>query len=154
VKKIFALLVLVSYIFLLAPTIFAQEHWTEGPVWQISFYRTKQGHFDDYLKYLRTNYLPQAADRKKEALILDTKIFVKNPTSPSDWDVGIATLYPSYAKALDYSKEDDDKDKAISANHFKTDDEKKQQDTIAPRFEMRDFVGSDIVREVNLRPMT
>ena len=33
----------------------AQEHWTEGPVWAVSFYRTTPGHFDDYMKYLRTH---------------------------------------------------------------------------------------------------
>ena len=37
----------------------AQEHWTEGPVWSLQFYRTNPGHFDDYLKYIRQNYVPQ-----------------------------------------------------------------------------------------------
>lgn len=63
----------------------------------------------------------------------------------------ICTLYPSYGKVLDYSKEDDDKQKAISAKHFKTSDEDKQQQTTAKRFEMRDFVGTVYVREVKLR---
>ena len=153
VKRIISVIAFFSYVFLLTPAIFAQEHWTEGSVWQVTMYRTKQGHFDDYMKYLRTNYLPQAAERKKEGIILDTKIFVKNATNPTDWDVCIATLYSSYGKALDYSKDDEDKDKAIAAKHFKTDNEEKQQDMTESRFEMRDFVGAEFVREVNLRPM-
>ena len=32
----------------------AQEHWTEGPVWQCDAYRTSPGQFDAYLKYIRT----------------------------------------------------------------------------------------------------
>lgn len=44
----------------------AQEHWTEGPVWEVSFYRTTPGHFDDYMKYLRQNFLPQNAEGKKQ----------------------------------------------------------------------------------------
>ena len=152
-KRIVGLIAFFCYVLLLAPTVFAQEHWTEGPVWEVSFYRTKQGHFDDYMKYLRTHYLPQTAESKKQGLILDTKVFVKDPTSPNDWDVCIATLHSSYGKALDYSKEDEDKSDAIAAKHFKTEDEKKQDEQTTPRFEMRDFIGSQYVREVNLRPM-
>jgi hypothetical protein len=134
-------------------TALAQEHWTEGPVWEVSFYRTTPGHFDDYMKWLRTHYIVTSADAKKEGLILDTKVFVKDPTGPSDWDVCIATLYPSYAKALDYSKADEDKFKAIEAKHWKTPDEEKQRQMLAPRFETRTFLGTTYAREVSLRPL-
>ena len=56
---------------LAAPAAVAQEHFTEGPVWECSSYRTKQGHFDDYMKYLRQNYLPQAQESKKAGLTLE-----------------------------------------------------------------------------------
>jgi hypothetical protein len=46
----------------------AQEHWTEGPVWQIDYYRTKPGKFDDYLKYLRSSVMPQTAELKNQGL--------------------------------------------------------------------------------------
>ncbi len=29
----------------------AQEHWTEGPVWECSSYRTNPGQFDTYMKW-------------------------------------------------------------------------------------------------------
>jgi hypothetical protein len=131
----------------------AQEHWTEGPVWNITFYRTTPGHFDDYLKYLRAHYIPTTAESKKQGLILDTKVYVKQPRDPNDWDVAIATLYPSYGKALDYNAADDDKGKAIQSKHWKTTDEQKQQEMSSPRLALRTFVGSDIVREVTLKPM-
>jgi hypothetical protein len=131
----------------------AQEHWTEGPVWGCSAYRTKDGEFDNYMKYLRENYLPQSEESKREGLILDTKLFVQDPTTPTDWDVLICTLYPSYAKALDYSKDDDDKSKAIAAKHFKTKDEDKQRDATKKRFEMREYLGTTYPREVKLRPL-
>jgi hypothetical protein len=130
----------------------AQEHWTEGPVWQIQFYRTTPGHFDDYLKYIRQNYMPQSDEGKKAGLILDTKVFVKTPNGPQDWDIAFATLYKNMA-ALDYSAENDKKNKAIAEKHYKTADEDKQRDMIKPRFEWRTPVGSDLVREVTLKPM-
>lgn len=131
----------------------AQEHWTEGPVWGCSSYRTKQGQFDNYMEYLRGNYLPQSEESKKEGLVLDTKVFTQDLPDAQSWDVMICTLFPSYGKALDYSKEDDDKQKAIAEKHFKTSDEDKQAQSTAKRFEMRDFVGTVYVREVKLRPM-
>jgi hypothetical protein len=130
----------------------AQEHWTEGPVWQVSFYRTTPGHFDDYLKYLRKNFLPQNQESKKQGLILDQKIFVKDPTGPEDWDIAFATLYKNMA-ALDYNAENDRKGKAISEKHYKTADEEKQREMAKPRLDWRTFLGTQIVREVALKPL-
>jgi hypothetical protein len=136
-----------------AGTSLAQEHWTEGPVWNITFYRTTPGHFDDYMKYLRANFIGTTAEAKKQGLILDSKIYVKQARDANDWDVAIATLFPSYGKALDFNAADDAKSKAIQAQHWKTADRDKQQEMTAPRLGWRTFVGSDIVREVNLKPM-
>jgi hypothetical protein len=86
-----------------AGTLVDQEHWTEGPVWNITFYRANPGHSDDHMKYLPAHYILTTAESKKQGLILDSKIYVKQPHSPTDWDVAIATLYPSYGKALDAS---------------------------------------------------
>jgi hypothetical protein len=131
----------------------AQEHWTEGPVWQITMYRTTPGHFDDYLKYLRTHSLPTTAEAKKQGLLLDYKIFVKQPRNAQDWDIAIATLHSSYGKALDFNPENDAKAKAIQADHWKTKDQDKQRELTGPRLEWRTFVGSELTREVTLRPM-
>jgi hypothetical protein len=131
----------------------AQDHWTEGPVWTVSSYRTEPGKFDEYMKYVRANAVLVLADEKKQGLILDFKFFVKVPSNPGDWDVAIATLQPSFGKAMDFNQGDADKIKAIQAKHWKTTDEDKQRDMASSRLAMRKFVGTDIVREVNLRPM-
>jgi hypothetical protein len=137
----------------LAATGYAQEHYTEGPVWEVSHYRTTQGHFEDYMTFLRQNFLPSSEEAKKEGLILDFKVFVKDPNGDGDWDVAVAILYPSYGKALDYSKADEDKWKAIAAKQYKTDDEKKQSEMTEVRFTMREYLGTTYMREINLRPM-
>jgi hypothetical protein len=61
-------------------------------------------------------------------------------------------LLPSYGKALDYNAEDEAKEKAISAKISGTKDEAKQREMDAPRLKMRTLVGTNIVREVTLRP--
>ena len=149
--KLLCLAALVSC--LAAPVALAQEHFTEGPVWECSSYRTKQGHFDDYMKYLRQNFVPQGQESKKAGLIVDQKIYVKVPENPTDPDVLICTLYASFGKALDYNAGDDAKTKEIATKHFKTADEQKQRDMIANRFTFRDSLGTSYYREVNLKPM-
>lgn len=138
---------------LAAPVANAQEHFTEGPVWECSAYRTKQGHFDDYMKYLRQNFLPQGQEAKKAGLVLDQKIYTHVPEIPTDPDVLLCTLHASFAKALDYNATDDAKTKDIAAKHYKTPDEQKQRDIAARRFEFRDFLGTSYYREVTLKPL-
>jgi len=138
---------------LAVPAALAQEHYTEGPVWACTAIRTKEGHSDDYMKYLRQNYVPQGEEGKKAGLIVDQKIYVMVPASPTDPDVLLCRLYTSFGKALDYNAGDDAKAKEIAAKHFKTADEQKQRDLIANRYTFRDSLGTSYYREVNLKPM-
>ena len=131
----------------------AQEHYTEGPVWACTAIRTKEGHTDDYMKYLRQNYLPQGEEGKKAGLVVDQKIYVMVPASPTDPDVLLCRLFASFGKALDYNAGDDAKAKEIATKHFKTADEQKQRDMIANRFTFRDSLGTSYYREVTLKPM-
>jgi hypothetical protein len=131
----------------------AQEHWTEGPVWECSAYRTNPGQFDAYMKWLRTHALVTSGEAKKQGLILDNKIFVKTPSDPNDYDVLICNLHSSFARALDFSQEDEDKLDAITEAHWGTPSQDEQRNKSAPRLEMRKFIGVTFVREVNLRPM-
>lgn len=131
----------------------AQEHYTEGNVREVSFYRTKPGQFGEYMKYLRANFLPLSEESKKQGLIVDFKVMVKTPRDAGDWDVAIATIHKSYGEALDFNQGDEDKSKAIQAKHYKTTDEKKQMEMSARRFDMRTYLGTQYIREVNLRPM-
>ena len=131
----------------------AQEHWTEGPVWECGAYRTNPGMFDTYIKWIRAHSEPINAEAKKQGLILDSKTYVKAPADPNDWDVMFCTLYSSYGQALDYSKGDEDKLDKISAAHWATSDQDKQREQAAPRLDMRRFLGITYAREVTLRPM-
>jgi hypothetical protein len=135
-----------------APVV-AQEHWSEGPVWECSAYRTNPGQFDTYMKWLRTHALVTSGEAKKQGLILDNKVFVKTPSDPNDYDVLICNLHASFAKALDFSQEDEDKSDAITAAHWGTPSQDEQLNKSAPRLEMRKFIGVTFVREVNLRPI-
>lgn len=138
---------------LASSSVWAQEHWTEGPVWGCAAYRTKEGKFTEYMKYLREHYLVTSAESKKQGLILDTRLFVQQPSRPDDWDVAICTLHASYGKAMDYDADAEKKADAIQAAHWKTASSEEQQKLSAKRFEMRNFLGISYSREVALKPL-
>ena len=151
-SRIFGLLAACA---LLAPALSqAQDQWVEGPVWECSSYRTAPGMFDTYIKWIRSHSEPINAEAKKQGLILDYKTFLHTPRDQNDYDVLFCTLYPSFAKALDYNKGDDDKFRAISAAHWATPDNDKQNQMSSPRLEMRTYMGTSYHREVTLRPIS
>jgi len=151
-KQFKAFFFLVFFLVLVAST-FAQEHYTEGNIRVVSFYRTNPGQFDNYMKYLRTNFLPQQEEAKKQGLILDYYVLLSQPSNPDDWDVAVGYVYKSFGDALDYNQDNADKMKEIQSKHFNTKDEDKINDLMAKRFDMRKFIGVKYLREVILKPM-
>lgn len=131
----------------------AQEHWSEGPVWECSSYRTNPGQFMYVSNWLRSHAMVTAGEAKKQGLILDYKVFVQPPRDANDYDVLICNLHSSFGKALDFSQEDENKFDAITAAHWGTPSQDEQAGKSAPRLEMRKFMGTNFVREVNLRPI-
>jgi len=63
------------------------------------------------------------------------------------------TAHANFAKALDYDAADEEKFDAIAAQHWATADKGKQREMSSKRLEMRTFLGTTLMREVNLRPM-
>ena len=131
----------------------AQEHWKQGPVWECSAYRTLPGQFDNYMKYLRKHVAAIRAEGKKQGLVVDQRIFVQTPSDPNDWNVMFCTAYENGSAALDYDAEIEKKWDAIVAKHSGTEDEEKQREMTNPRFEMRTFLGTNMMREVELKPI-
>ena len=132
---------------------FAQEHFTLNAVRTVSFYRTSPGQFDNYMKYLRANFLPTQEEAKKQGLIIGYSVLLNVPSSEDDWDVAIVTLNKSFGDALDYNQDEADKMKKIQENHYKTTDEDKMAEMTSKRFEMRTYMGTKYFREVTLKPL-
>lgn len=79
----------------------AQDQYREGPVWDITYVRTKPDQRDAYLTSLKENTVPILKEEKKQGLILDYKILNNLTRSdPQDWDLAIAVQYKNFA-ALD-----------------------------------------------------
>lgn len=141
------------FLVLFSADLFAQENYTEGNVRVVSFYRTKPGQFDNYMKYLRANFLPMQEEAKKQGLIVGYSVMVSNPSDVNDWDIAIVSIHKNFADALDYNQSDEDKMKKIQENHYKTSDQEKMNEMTAKRLDMRTYIGTRYIREVNLKPL-
>ena len=152
-KKINILTLLSLIMVLFSVSLFGQEHYTEGNVRVVSFYRTKPGQFDNYMKYLRTHFLPVQEEAKKQGLLEGYYILLNTPSSPEDWDIAFAALYKNFGVALDYNQADEDKMDKISEMHYKTSDQEKMREMTDMRFDMRTYIGTKYFRNITLKPL-
>ena len=131
----------------------AQESYTEGPVWVINYYRTRPGKFEEYLKFLRSNYAKNVARQKQAGIIVDSKILI-NPAvnGPEDWDIAIAYLYSDFGR-LNYNQAVEDQLEKIAAD-ITGERSKDKRDTKldTTRFPLRDYLRTRFLREITLKP--
>ena len=92
-------LVLSAAIF--STTVYADgRNYNDGPVVGISSIRTVDGHFDDYMQWLATNWKKQEEAAKKAGLITKYQVLVAQPQGPNDPDILLIVEYKNWA-ALD-----------------------------------------------------
>ena len=123
----------------------AQEHYTEGPVWRCTLVRVAEGKMDAYLTSLRANSKPLIDEEKKQGLIMDYKIFLKETKeNQQDWDIAVCVLYKNHA-AMDglQAKFEAIRDKVSSKSAM--------QDVAEKRTAIREILSSVLMQEVVLK---
>jgi hypothetical protein len=142
-RKLFGLLV---FVFLFMLPVFGQEHYTEGPVWRVSLIRVKPTHMDEYLTSLQQSSKPFFDEEKRQGLIVDYKVFLKETEhTPDDWDLCVAIEYKNYA-AMDglAAKTEAIRDKVLGSKQ-------QAQQISEKRQEIRETVSSEILEEIFLK---
>ena len=142
-KKLYGLVV---FVLLLAPALFAQEHYTEGPIWRVSLVRVKPTQMDAYLTSLRQSSKPVLEEQKRQGLIVDYKLFLKETkNNPEDWDVCLAVEYKNHA-AMDglAAKGEMVRDKILGGKA-------QGQQLGEKRAEIRELVSSELLQEIFLK---
>jgi hypothetical protein len=142
-KKLYGLAV---FVLLLAPSLFAQEHYTEGPVWRVQLIRVKPTQMDAYLTSLQQTTKPLIDEEKKQGMIMDYKVFLKQTkNSPEDWDICVAVEYKNYA-AMDglTAKGEMFRDKILGGKA-------QGQQLSEKRAEIREIVSSELMQEIFLK---
>ena len=123
-----------------------QEHYTEGPVWRVQLIRVKPGKMDAYLTSLRKSTKPLLEEEKKQGVILDYKVFLKETKSnPEDWDIAVALEFKNHA-TLDglTAKGEELRDKIMGGKQV-------LQEVTDKRSEIREILTSDLMQEVTLK---
>ena len=125
---------------------FAQEHYTEGPVWSVTTIRVKPAHMDNYLTALRQNIKPFWDAAKREGVIMDWKVFVKQGRNgPQDWDMALAVLYKNNAQRDGQAaKFEAIRDKVLGGK-------KEAQQADEKRGEIREVLTTEWVQEIMLK---
>ncbi len=142
-KKLYQLSLL---LLLLAPAMLAQEHYTEGPVWRVNLIRVKPTHLDDYLTTLQNTTKPFYEEAKRQGIIVDYKIFLKETkATPEDWDICVAIQFKNHAAM-------DGLDAKTEALRDKIMGGKQQAHELAQkREEIRETISSELLDEIILK---
>jgi hypothetical protein len=119
--------------------------YNDGTVKNITFIRTVDGHFDDYMHWLATTYKKQQEAAKAAGIIIRYEVLVAQPHNAQDADVILVTEFKNWA-ALDSlgSKLD-----AVSAK-IEGSVEKANQAEV-DRAKIRTVLGSDTVQVAELK---
>lgn len=139
-------LLIAACLLFIAPAMFAQEHYAEGPIWRVSLVRVKPNHMDEYLTSLRQASKPFLEEEKRQGLILEYKFFLKETkNNPQDWDVCLAIAYKNHAAM-------DGLDAKVEAIRDRILGGKQQAHEMGERREeIRELVSSELLQEVFLK---
>ena len=121
------------------------KSYTEGTVTDVSSVRTKPGMFDAYMKWLDTTYKQLMEEEKKAGIIVDYAVYVAVPRTPHDPDLYLTVTFKNMA-ALDGL---DDRLEPIERKVWASRDAANKAD--ADRESMREILGSQLIRHLNLK---
>jgi hypothetical protein len=119
--------------------------YTEGPVWTATMVKTKAGMTDEYLKSLAKTLKASLEEAKKQNLVLDYRILLGNAATLQDFDILILVESKNMA-AQDNAREKFD---PITRKVVGTIDQ--QQSLQVKRLDIREIVGTKLMREITLK---
>jgi hypothetical protein len=121
--------------------------YTEGSVYSVGFIKTKPGMTDEYLKSLAANLKGLVTQEKNEGIVLSYKILMGTWANPQDFDIMILIEYKNMA-SFDGLR---DKTDVINQQLFGSDADKKDEQIMASRVQMREIYGGKLMREITLK---
>ena len=119
--------------------------YTEGTVWQITMVHAKPGMGDDYLKGLAKVLKASLEEEKKQGLVVSYKILLGDASTPGDFNIMNMVEYKNMA-ALDNLREKTD---PIATKIMGS--EQQIREGAIKRAELREIVGSKLMREITLK---
>jgi hypothetical protein len=120
--------------------------YTEGPVASVSSIRTADGKFDDYMKFVDTNWKQQQEAAKKAGDVLSYQVLNVIPRGPDDPDLLLVVTYKNWAAGLDGALGKNDAiAKAVDGSVAAT------NQGVADRAQIRRLLGTTWMQVLNLK---
>ena len=140
------ILLLLAAMFALCNIAYADDvkYYKDGPVSEVTYVKTKLGHFDDYVKFLDLKYKKEMEAYKKAGLILGYNVFSASPRKPSEPDLILVVTYPNMA-TFDKTEQFESIGKQVSGSN-----DQQNKETM-DRNEWREILGSELIRELILK---
>jgi len=123
-----------------------QRGYTYGPVTEVDYIDVEYGHFDEYIAWVTSTWVPTMEAAKKAGLIIDYKVFRASPKSPDQPNMYLEITYKNMAA---YAGDIGD-----GANAFEAVTEKVicssacQNEARVHRNEFRKVLGTEVTREL------
>jgi hypothetical protein len=125
---------------------FAEDHpYGEGIVVNVARIRTVDGHFDDYMKWLATEWKKQQEIAKGLGYIVGYEVMTVEPRTPADADILLVTRYKNWA-ALDGALAKGDE---VTKQLGQTNDQSYKEQ--AARASIRTVLGSSTMQVLDLK---
>ena len=119
--------------------------YTEGPFWQITMVKAKYGMTDEYLKGLAKSFKGVLDEAKKQDLVIDYKILLGEAATPQDFDILLMVESKNMAALYNAREKFDPIARKIEGPLDQ------QRATATKRLEIREIMGSKVMREVTLK---
>lgn len=138
--------IIAAFIAFLSLSVRAQSNapYTDGPVWEMTFVRTKHGMSDEYLRSITKTFWAVMEEAKKQGIIMDYKVLHGLAASPTDFDVLLLTQTRNMAYRDQARELLDPIVQKIEGNAVK------QRETTGQRLDMREVLGYKLMREIYL----
>jgi len=136
---------LASAALMTTPALADPRGYDQGPIWSIQDIQTKDGHFDDYMKFVTTKWKAQEEALKRAGYIIDYKVFVNIDQRDNEPDISLVSIFKNMA-AMDISLDQQDAlAKQMSGSVQNADKEQADRSTI------RTIRGGALLRELVLQ---
>ena len=123
-----------------------ERGYTYGPVTAVDYIHVEYGHFEEYIAWVTSTWVPTMEAAKKAGLIMDYKVFRASPKTPDQPDVYLEITYKNMAA---YAGDIGDGADAFEALTEKVIcDSACQNQARVHRNEYRKVLGTEVTREL------
>jgi hypothetical protein len=126
-----------------------QRGYDYGPVTEVDYGHVEYGHFDEYMAWVTSTWVPTMEAAKKAGLIVGYKVFRASPKSPDEPNVYLEITFKNMAA---YAGEIGDRADAFEAVTEKVICSSAcQNQARVHRNEIRKVLGSEVIREITFK---